>query len=223
MVVEAIICIFAKPPRPGEVKTRLAADLGIEEAAALARAFLQDSWAVAQEHPWARPILATTSEMATAVDLRPAPEQWSQGNGDLGQRMERVLRRALGHAPAAIALGSDSPGMPPSALEQTRELLQAGNHAVLGPADDGGYYLLALSRCPEGLLQDLPWSRPDTMAATLERLEWVGLRAALCEPWFDVDHLNDLHRLRRLLQRGEIIAPHTAEALRKLYPLPGGV
>jgi len=106
MVIEAVICIFAKPPRPGEVKTRLAADLGSEQAAAMARAFLQDSWAAAQDHPWAHPILATTSEMADVVDLRPPPEQWPQGQGDLGQRMERVLRRALGKAPAAIALSS---------------------------------------------------------------------------------------------------------------------
>jgi len=203
---EAMICIFAKPPRAGEVKTRLAAAIGDESAAALARAFLDDTVDAVRSLPWASAALATTERFDARLPLL------LQGEGDLGARIERVMRAALGSAGIAIAIGADAPALPRRLLEAARAALDH-NDAALGPAEDGGFYLLALRRCPEGLFAGLPWSADDTCAKTLGRLRERGLRPALLEPWFDVDRPADLDRLRAAIAAGEIVAPRTAAAL----------
>jgi hypothetical protein len=220
------ICVFAKPPRPGDVKTRLAPVVGIDGAAALARAFFQDTWAMIGALGWARAVLATTEEPGSSretldtLEIEAGAEVWLQGGGDLGRRIERVLRRALERGPCAIALGADSPGLPARALEQARDALGAAD-AVLGPCDDGGFYLLGLNRCPEGLLDGIPWSSDRTFERTLARLRQSGLSVATLEPWFDVDHPGDLDRLLQLLRSGTISAPQTARLLAELRGAPG--
>ena len=205
------ICVFAKPPAGGEAKTRLAPAVGSAGASALARAFLEDTWAAVGTLGWARPVLATT-DPNFGVDLVPSAETWLQGDGDLGQRLETILSRALESGPAAMAIGADSPGMPLRLIECARSALVRAD-AVLGPSEDGGFYLLALRRCPAGLLKGLPWSAPDTCASLRIRLESAGFAVAVLEPWFDVDRPEDLGRLQTLLDRGEVFAPATAAAL----------
>jgi hypothetical protein len=212
---EATVCVFAKPPRPGLVKTRLAAVLGEVQAAALARAFLEDTWAAASSLPWARAVLATTEPAAAAWSGARLAPRWPQGGGDLGDRLERVLRRALRGTPAALAIGTDTPGLPPTLLSQARSALWEAE-AVLGPCEDGGFYVLGLRRCPPGLLRGLPWSATDTFAQTLSRLRERGLTTAVIAPWFDVDRPADLACLRGLIARGEIHAPATARALERV-------
>lgn len=212
----AVICVFSKPPSPGGAKTRLIPLLGAAGAAELARAFLQDTWAAMTTVPWARAVLTTPGdlEQAAFAALEPPAEVWDQGPGDLGDRMERMMRRGLGLAHAALCVGTDSPGLPPDRLDQALDALEH-HDAVLGPAEDGGYFLIGLrrGRCPDGLLADLPWSREDTLAHTRQRLEQRGLSVALTDPWFDVDVPADVERLRGMLRSGEIQAPHTSEAL----------
>ena len=127
--VRARVCVFAKPPRPGRVKTRLVSALGEEGAAELAGAFLRDTLAQVQALPWADPVVATTGDLGA---LAPAGvETWLQGEGDLGQRIERVMRRALADREQAVALGADTPGLPVRLLEQGRAALTAG-HQIRG-------------------------------------------------------------------------------------------
>ncbi len=203
------IVVFARAPEPGKVKTRLAGAVGAEGAARLASAFLRDSWASLGAVAWARPVVATTGALdATFADL----ETWGQGGGDLGERIERMLRRALTGAPTAFAVGADTPGLPRHLLDEAREALASAD-AVLGPCDDGGFYLLGLKRCPEGLLAGLPWSRSDTLQHVRERLEARGLSVAIIAPWFDVDRPEDLARLEGLIRERRIQAPATARIL----------
>jgi uncharacterized protein len=209
---EATLCVFAKPPQAGHVKTRLAAAIGGERAAALARAFFEDTWSAATSLPWARAVLATTEPASSEWDGGGLAPVWAQGGGDLGDRLERVLRRALRETPAALAIGTDTPGLPPTLLSQARSALRDAD-AVLGPCEDGGFYLLGLRRCPPGLLRELPWSVAETFARTLSRLRERGLRTAVIAPWFDVDRPADLACLRALIARDELHAPATARAL----------
>lgn len=206
------MCVFAKPFRPGEVKTRLASALGGPAASALARAFFLDTWAKVGALEGAGPVLASTEDVPGHFGV--APEQlWLQGEGDLGERMERVARRALAAAPWVLLVGADSPALPEGALEAACAAL-ADHDAVLGPADDGGYYLFGLRRAPAGLLEGLPWSAADTFTATHARLKERGLSVALVEPHFDVDGPADLERLRALLAGSPERAPATAAAMR---------
>ena len=210
------VCVFAKPPRPGVVKTRLAAEVGSKCAAALARAFWRDTWSAVCSLPWAQPVLATTDVDSPDWKIARGAEIWLQGDGDLGERLERVLRRALGLGPFAVAIGTDTPGLPPSFLEQARNCLRTAS-AALGPCDDGGFYLIGLRRCPPGLLRNLPWSVGDTFVQTLAQMRNCGLRTRVLPPWFDADRPSDLRRLQSLLARGEIFAPETARILSETW------
>lgn len=209
-----VVAVFAKPWRLGAVKTRLAAGIGAEAAAALAQAFFEDTWRSVQSLEGVRLVLAGTAEGGGAYGL-PGAELWPQGDGDLGARMERVARRALEVAPWFIALGADSPGLPMRLVGEARASLERCD-AVLGPAEDGGYYLLGLRRLDRGLLEGLSWSAPSTYAATAERLSLRGYTFAAVEPWFDVDEPGDLRRLAAALASGAAVAPRTAAALAAL-------
>jgi len=212
------VCVFAKPPVAGETKTRLArGSIGADGAARLARAFFEDTWATVSALPWARPVLATTASDLSAFAPTSNVEVWMQGTGDLGERMERILARAVAEAGRGMVLGADLPGLPRSHLDTAREVL-ARHEAVLGPSEDGGFYLLGLSRVPEGILTDLPWSSPDTMAQTERRLAGAGLTTARAPRWFDVDVPADLLRLRRLLADDPRAAPRTRAVLTSMAP-----
>ena len=201
------ICVFLKPPRSGEVKTRLIPAVGADAAAMLAESFFEDIWEAVHSLKWARPIVASTE----FVNLGDVCEVWLQGEGDLGRKLENILRRALRDSPAALALGADSPGLPMRLLETAREALVKSD-AVLGPSEDGGFYLLGLKDCPDELLAGIRWSQPDTLCQTMSRLRQAGLSISVLEHWFDVDTPDDLKRLQSLIEAKAILAPHTAEA-----------
>lgn len=217
-MADVALCVFAKVPRAGEAKTRLAPAVGAEGAAELARAFITDTWAEVSRVPWARPILASTGAAWPEGLLPSSIESWPQGEGDLGARMERILHRALEMCPAAMALGADSPGLPMTHLEEARAALEHAD-AVFGPSDDGGFYLLALRRLPVGAFENLPWSQPETLARTEERLKSLGLTVARVAPFFDVDVPADLERLETELSAGRLHAPATAAVLSTLRRL----
>jgi rSAM/selenodomain-associated transferase 1 len=202
------VFVFAKPPLPGLVKTRMAPTIGAARAAELAEALLRDTLACL---PREDVTIATTDPSWFAGFGTPAIDQ---GTGQLGARLERVLRPAIARAGWAAAVGADTPGLPLGHLSAARALL-ADNEAVLGPTRDGGYWLIGLRRCPEGLLSDLPWSQANTMEATAERLRAWGLTTALAPTWFDVDEPEDLDHLARLHESGDLCAPHTWEVMKQ--------
>jgi rSAM/selenodomain-associated transferase 1 len=208
---KAVICIFAKPPRPGEVKTRLVPLLGAERAAALAEAFLQDTVAMVRQCSWAECVIAATQPLER--DYFSQKGLWLQGDGDLGMRLERIFQRGLRRHEMVFALGADSPGMPCGYLQEAMGALHTAD-AVLGPASDGGFCFLGLKKCPAGIFDGITWSSPETMASTMRALQAHGLRVTVGQPWFDVDTPEDLEHLREVLQKTPTAAPVTAELLR---------
>jgi rSAM/selenodomain-associated transferase 1 len=211
---DTAVIVFAKPPIQGEVKTRLASAIGAEWASSLARAFIEDTWSLVRRLPWADSVLATTRGFVPDIGKIDPGRLWPQGDGDLGQRIERVMQRALARRPSAIALGADTPGLPVRLLDEARAALRRAD-AVLGPADDGGFYLLGLRRCPPGLLVNLPWGERNTFERTHSRLQQSGLEPVFLERWFDVDRWEDLRRLGELLDTGAVVAPATHDVLRR--------
>lgn len=212
---QTCLCVMAKQPVPGRVKTRLARHIGDAAAAALARAFLCDTLALGQELAGFALALSYAGDMEhLPVDAR-GFQLWPQANGDLGARMEHALQRGLSLAVGAIIIGTDTPGLPVTHIQQAASLLTT-HDAVLGPADDGGFYLLGLRRCPNQLLAGLRWSASSTRRDTLARLSEHGFRVALLEPWFDVDDCADLQRLQTALRAGQMHAPATESELAAL-------
>ena len=210
------VYVFAKAPVAGRVKTRLSPAVGAEGAARLALALLEDTLEALLAAGRAAPVLAVDD--ATAFRGRGLPLE-EQGTGDLGQRLERVLGRGLKRARAVVAVGSDTPGFPAPLLEECFTALERAD-AVLAPAEDGGFILLGLRRCPPGLLRGLPWSGPDTLSATEARLRARGLSVARAGRFFDVDGPADLARLRVELSEGSLLARHTQDVLRTLSIKP---
>jgi len=197
------ICIFAKPPVPSEVKTRLIPALGAVGAARLASAMLQDVWStVVASCPVVRPILATTRPGEFPVLVRKT-DIWLQGDGDLGERIERIIKRGLEQSASVIAIGADTPGFTATHLGAALECLES-HDAVLGPSTDGGFYLIGLRRCPRGLFASIPWSTGATRKALKERLRLYDLSVAELEPLFDVDTPEDIATL------GDYLAAHSS-------------
>jgi rSAM/selenodomain-associated transferase 1 len=207
------ICVLVKAPSPGRVKTRLARTLGNAAAAALAEAFLEDTVSA---------LVALDVSVILAFDGEP-PERyvrasvrvWNQGAGSLGDRVERVLARALESHRWAIALGADSPGLPPSRLADAMAALtrEGGPPAVIGPCTDGGFYLLGVRTVSPGALDDVRWSTSHALEDTRAALARAGQPPHQLEPWFDVDEEADLTRLEALLASGAVSAPATAALL----------
>jgi uncharacterized protein len=206
------VCIFAKPPVPGRVKTRLAQRIGETEAAELAAAMLADVWATVENIKGAVPVLAATEAGPFDIEV-PDERIWLQPPGDLGWRIEGILRRGLESAPAVIALGADSPFVTALDLAQGIEHLQSGR-TVLGPCDDGGFYLLGLHDCPPSLLAGIPWSSERTLQRTRSRLQMHGMRVSQLRTLFDVDTIADLQQLCTELESlPREVAPRTREWL----------
>lgn len=205
------ICVFAKPPVAGRVKTRLIPRLGRTRAAELATAFLQDTWASVSALPWAKSVVASTEEGLS--DCLPGPmEIWLQGEGDLGARLANIFRRALLDHPYVIAIGADSPGLPAKFLEQARDALTRVD-AVIGPCEDGGFYLLGLRSCSADLLSGISWSAATTCQETIAKLQAAGLAVHILDSWFDVDTAEDLEKLNSLISANRIQAPRTKDFL----------
>lgn len=207
------VIVFAKPPWPGQSKTRLAKSVGEVSAAALAYAFLRDSLQQLDRFYNITPVLATTEDWPhTEFPLPIELEIWQQGPGDLGMRIERMMWRALQRTATCISIGADTPGLPEKLMLESVHWLQE-HDAVFGPAHDGGFYLIGLRKCVPGMFADLPWSRDNTLAATEARFREYGFSTRRASPWFDIDTIADLERLQRMLKRGVVQAPMTLAEL----------
>lgn len=193
-----VLGLFAKDPKPGQVKTRLAAATSPEFAARVAESFLLDmldrlgevkaSRVLAFSPAPARPYFGEI--VRGRFDLMP------QGDGDLGRRMATFFTDQLrSGAEAVVLLGTDSPTLPPAFVEQAFRALECAD-VVLGPATDGGYYLVGCARRVPPIFDGISWGGSDVLRQTIERLADPTWRLALLPPWYDVDTLDDWRMLR---------------------------
>ncbi|MBI5362441.1 MAG: TIGR04283 family arsenosugar biosynthesis glycosyltransferase [Planctomycetes bacterium] len=212
-----LICILAKAPVRGEVKTRLARDIGTEGATMLAAAFLRDTVALARSRAWARVLVAHSGDVEKIGFLPPAVETCIQGSGDLGERMERVFHGELQRTPRVIIIGTDCPALSGEMLDAAEAALDT-HDAVIGPTSDGGFYLLGLRRCPHGLLRGLPWSTSDTRGRLVARLASSRFQVADTGLSFDVDDLDGLQNAREHLAVSANLAPESQRVIAELTP-----
>lgn len=196
------LAVMAKAPVAGQVKTRLCPPLDAAQAAALARCFLQDRIEqLAGVTGGDRMVAFAPPEREPEVrDLLPSDVRLVRQAGvDLGARLDRLLTELLAEGYAgAVAVDADSPTLPTAYLERACAHLAAGTaDIVLGPAEDGGYYLIGLRDPAPQLFRGVPWSTPAVLGVTLARARAAGRRVTLLPPWFDVDRGPDLRRLGR--------------------------
>jgi uncharacterized protein len=204
--MKTLLIIFAKEPVAGQVKSRLAAAFGPENAARLAAAFLRDVLAEMAPLPGLALALAYSPDTARSFFQELAPAgAWlfPQEGADLGVRMSRALDCALAAGYDAVLLrGSDTPDLPGRVILEAQEVLARGKaDVVLGPAADGGYYLVGLKAPAPKLFQDLAWSTPEVLQTTLDRAASLGLSSQLLPVWPDIDTPADLQAFLKRSQR----------------------
>jgi rSAM/selenodomain-associated transferase 1 len=218
---------MAKAPREGEVKTRLVPPLTTAEAAALGVAFIRDvaeNILAAAEAAAIDGYIAYSPPGSAEVFQALAPEA-------IGLLPPRRIGLAAGLIDAATDLlaagygaaclvNADSPTLPTASLvEAARALAAPGDRVVLGPAADGGYYLIGLKRAHRRLFEDIAWSSELVFRQTVERAREIGLEIVTLSGWYDVDDVASLRQLIDELKHADgpgYRAPHTAAVLRRL-------
>ena len=186
------VIVFLKAPRPGFVKTRIATELDAEGAAAIYQVLVG--------------ITLSRLESRSEVELRFAPDDaagelshwrrpaWQlrpQGDGDLGARMGRAIDDAFSEGVARVlVIGTDCPEIEASDLDDGFSALE-GHDLVVGPAVDGGYWLLGLDRPRPELMRDMRWSGDRVFDTTMHRARDAGLRVAELRRLRDIDTLED--------------------------------
>jgi hypothetical protein len=209
------LVIVAKYPSPGRVKTRLGATIGYEQSALLYGAFLQD---LADRFSQAAPVdgydllWACVEDAATMASVLGAEARIIVQRGDdFAERLYYICRdvAARGYTRTAI-LGSDSPQVPGAAIAEAFAALR-DTDVVLGPADDGGYYLVGLwnQPAPPDLFTGITMSTPLVFTQTVERAHSLGLAVRVAPATFDVDNEVDLLRLAHALDAFPALAPRT--------------
>jgi rSAM/selenodomain-associated transferase 2/rSAM/selenodomain-associated transferase 1 len=190
------VVLFAKAPVPGYVKTRLAAEVGPHEATRIYRTLGRDTADALRAGAGRLIAYVDPPDAGTIVAVadwlgRDGIEFRLQSEGDLGERMSLAARECLDESDAVCIVGSDIPGLGADSVDAAFRALE--NHdVVLGPATDGGYYLIAIRETNPGLFDEIPWSTADVLTATLERASALGLSVSLLEPKTDVDTLADV-------------------------------
>ena len=201
---QTALVIFAKAPIPGEVKTRLCPPLTPDEAATLHGSFVLDmlersKLAVAKlQLPFHRYLAcAPSSELVffKIMEERQDVRLLDQVGEDLGQRMHNTFAQlfAKGYK-QVIIVGTDVPTLPLSVYQEALTLLGRSDVA-LGPALDGGYYLIGLKQPAEKLFTKVPWSTDQVLPVTQQNAKALGLSVGLTTAWRDVDTIEDLQSL----------------------------
>jgi rSAM/selenodomain-associated transferase 1 len=188
-----LVIVFAKAPLPGEAKTRLIPRLGAWRAARLHARLTLRALRTAQAADDAVELHGTRRHsFFRAINV---PFRLQRGR-DLGERMQRALATALRRHRFAILIGSDCPALTPADLRRAARWLRGGYDAVLAPAEDGGYALVALRRSRKEFFEDIAWGGPDVYTQTVKKLagyRWRALRTV-----WDVDRPEDLERVKSL-------------------------
>lgn len=218
------IAVMAKRPEPGRVKTRLCPPLTPQQAADLYEAFLLDTVSLASGIGHGDVFVAFDPDTARDYFSRmtPAPVKCiPQGPGNLGARLSRISSEVFSRGyRKLVILASDAPHLPPRLIRRAFSLLDNAG-VVLGPCDDGGYYLIGSRSLAPGLFAGIPWSTSWVLDHTIRRARETGMTYALLPTCYDIDTWEDAERLRQDMQRSAPMdmnrCPRTQEALRD-YP-----
>jgi rSAM/selenodomain-associated transferase 1 len=221
------LAVMSKAPRAGHVKTRLVPPLTPEEAAELNAAFLRDlsiSILGACEMSPAKPVVVFTPRGSEAEYENVLPREFlllPQRGENFGERLTFAAEDLFAVGFTSVCLiNSDSPTVPPQNFaEAAIELAEPAERIVLGPADDGGYYLIGLKRLHQRVFEGIDWSTERVLTQTKQRATELGLRVHELASGLDIDDRASLARLSDQLLSNQSpleVAPHTRKILAEL-------
>ena len=196
-----LLAVFARSPEDGKVKTRLSPPLTAEQALALHRALVEDTLDHLNriERPGIERLLLLSNPLRDPSALT-VPSGWTttvQASGGLGERLASLFysgfRRGVTRL---VVLGSDSPTVPPEVVHEAFDDLEQ-RKVVLGPAEDGGYYLLGCSEWIPELFQGIDWGTPEVLEQTMNVVKARKISVSTLIRWYDIDRGEDLDKLRQ--------------------------
>jgi rSAM/selenodomain-associated transferase 1 len=218
--LKAVLAVFLKAPAPGAVKTRLVPALGPEAAAGLYRALAEAVVERTRPHgEYERLLFFTPAEARAEMEAWLPGEAWIAQQGlDLGARMAAAFDEAFRRGADRVALvGSDVPGLACGDVVAALDSL-ADHDLALGPAADGGYYLVALGQPRPELFQGMAWGTGAVFAATMERAAALGLTVRVLEERSDIDTAGDVRAQWRGLR--PLLARELADTIENALGLP---
>lgn len=186
------VIVFLKDPVPGEVKTRIGQTLGMDNAAIIYRKLVEKTKEVLIDFP---------ADIWMFVNKSPERFQpWREDNcyidiqsdGDLGNKMLHAFHKIQDRYEYTVLIGTDCPQLDSDILWSAFEALE-NHHLVLGPAHDGGYYLIGSKCIHPDLFNDIPWSSEVVLQKTLEKAKQLKLSVVQLQQLRDVDDINDVH------------------------------
>jgi rSAM/selenodomain-associated transferase 1 len=214
------IALFVKAPVEAAVKTRLVPPLSYAQAADLASAFLRDSSdAIARiaVSLGAAPCLffdPPSARQSIRCAVPAAFELYPQCDGDLALRLASAYESLAARGMTDVCfVGADSPTLPLAYVRAAFAALDAGRDVAIGPASDGGYYLIGLRGAHPGIFERIEWSTSRVFAQTCERAAELGLSLEPLAEWYDIDDASGLDRLR-----AELLDPQTGVAIGETAP-----
>ena len=192
------VCLMLKAPKPGTVKTRLGKEIGMDEACLIYQKLAEHQ--INQIPIWCH--LEIQYSPADALNpmkawLGDGPSYVAQSEGSLGDRLRLAAEGAFQKgARAVLFLGGDCPDVTAELIEESAAQLDHCD-VVVGPAEDGGYYLIAMKKFQPRLFDKIDWSTDQVLAQTQARIRELGLAYSLLPPHADVDDLASLQRARK--------------------------
>ncbi|HEY5670397.1 MAG TPA: TIGR04282 family arsenosugar biosynthesis glycosyltransferase [Anaerolineales bacterium] len=216
------LLVMAKRPSPGRTKTRLSPPLSPKAAGGLYECFLLDTLDLVRQVPDVHKVIAFTPKSASGYFSKLAAdfELIPQTGSNLGSRLDNALSYYLLNGfTQVVIMNSDGPTLPVEYLIKAHKAL-AQVDVVLGPSEDGGYYLIGLKKPAPRLLRDVHMSTPRVTSDTLRIADSLGLRVHLLPGWYDIDDVETLDRLLvDLEQSPRLIAPQTRRYLKQINML----
>ena len=196
-----VIAVMARAPS-SEGKSRLIRDLGTDDGAGLRLALLRDTFESVSALAAEKAVLYTPPDREAEIRAV-TPFQaifLPQRGSTLGERMREGAREllTLGFDPVVL-IGSDLPTLPPAHVTSALGILMRRSEVlVLGPAEDGGYYLIGFGQSRPEFFEHIPWGTPLVLQRTREAAESLGIPVETVPRWYDVDSASDLRRVRHL-------------------------
>jgi rSAM/selenodomain-associated transferase 1 len=215
------LLVFAKTPKPGKVKTRLLAAVSAEVAAALHEACIGDTLRLVKKmrrcdvFVFAAGGTSYFRRLVKKKGSRASVRVLPQRGAELGARMENAFRKcfAMGYR-EVVVIGTDTPWMGAQRVRRAFAELKA-NDVVIGPAEDGGYYLLGMRKFVPDIFRKIPWSTERVLELTLKKIVVLKLRKRLLKQDFDLDRPEDLKRAAKMLTKRPRVTPELAAAIGK--------
>jgi uncharacterized protein len=220
MADQPLILLFIKAPAKGQVKTRLAVALGEDAAVQLYQRFVQDILDTLEQT--GTPVMICyyppDSRNAVVTWLGPGKQYLPQEGRDVGERMENAFRQAFTRGfSRAVLIGSDIPDLPAPLINEALAALHM-HDAVIGPARDGGYYLIGFKNDTffPGVFSGISWSTGTVFRSTMQAFGKAGKRVHELSPWRDVDTIEDLKDLADRSRRSAFSSSRTMSFLARL-------